>query len=324
MRNVRYLYANFGARSRNFGNLVIDYATRYLMRDEFPAAAAEFDSFDRKIPLGSYDFVLVPGGTMITAGQNPGLEHIEQLGCPVYCLAGSLWTSTASPGLLLRKRVIRFRQPPMVDLRIVRKMTPPVGCRDRFTYELLRAEGIESYYTGCPTLMLPDDGVADDGYVLMSLGRGFVRTQTRYAARLARRHHIVGIVHEVDDYQRFRAAGWKLPLVTYCGDLDLYLSYFKRAAVVVSGRLHGVLPALGYDKPVFYYGTRDTRTTILDDLGVPVHSYREIFEAVDRASRYSNRHLLRHFRSNWDRVVQAIAARHLAPASQVRSKGATI
>ncbi len=323
MDDVRYLYATFGAGSRNFGNAVIDYATRHLLRNQLPPPAAEFDAFRREPPLGSYDFVLVPGGTMITAGQNPGLDQIGAFGCPVYCLAGSIWTRLPKPGWLIRTRLIRPPEAPVADLRIVRQLTPPIGCRDRFTYERLRADGIEAHYTGCPTLMLPVDGIADDGYVLFSLGRRRLRTQTRAAHRLARRYHVIGLVHEVDDYERVRAAGWALPLATYSGEVELYLSYFKRAAVVVTGRLHGALPALAYGKPVFYYGTRDTRTTILDDLGVPIHSYRELKDAVERASACANRQVVGFFRDNWTRVMQGIVDRHCGRERRVAVMSAT-
>jgi hypothetical protein len=300
-----YLYASFTDTSCNFGNHIIELATRELLASYgFPSPANEFDSFKPGVQKGIYDFVLVPGCTMITAGQNPGLDNIETLGCPIYCLAGSIWMALPHPGYLLRSKIVKWSNLRDLDLSIVRKMAQPVGARDRFTYDLLRSADIHALYVGCPTLLLSQNGVADDGYVLMSLGRGHTRTQTYIAQWLSRTHAIVGIVHETDDYARFQAAGWRLPLIQYQGNLDLYLSYFRRASAVITGRLHGVLPSIAFGKPVFYYGTRDTRTTILDDLGVPIHSYWQLGTAVQRASRSYNRHVLAFFKSNWDELLR--------------------
>lgn len=308
---MRYLYARFTDTACNFGNDIIELATRKLLAATgIPLPASEFDSFSLESPKGEYDFALVPGCTMITAGQNPGLNNIDALGCPVYCLAGSIWMPLPRPGYLLRSRVVKWGSGKEADLSIVRKMAQPVGARDQFTYSLLKKANIHTLYVGCPTLLLSDDDVADDGYVLMSLGRGYTRTQTYFAHRLSRKYTIVGIVHETHDYARFLAAGWKLPLVQYQGNVDLYLSYFKRASVVITGRLHGALPSIAFGKRVFYYGTRDSRTTILDDLGVPIHRYWELDTAVQRASSDYNRHLLSYFKNNWADLFRQTLGRH--------------
>gem|GEM_PF-2655189 len=322
-QSLRYLYANFTDGSCNWGNHIIDHATRRLLAEQFSPPVAEFDSFTDEPPEGDFDFVLVPGCTMITPGQNPGLDHIERLGCPVYCPAGSLWVSLGRPGWLIRARIIGQTPSGKVDLRIARKLTGPIGARDSFTYRTLREAGLETHYTGCPTLTLPADDVCDDGFVLMSLGRRNVRTQTWAGRRLSRRCHLIGLVHEVADYDRYRAAGWNLPLVRFEGDMELYLSYFQRASLVITGRLHGALPALAYRKRVFYYGTRDTRTTILDDLGVPIHAYGELSRALERASGHFNRSLVEKFRENWDRVIRATLGRHLDSAAQAANQERT-
>jgi len=308
---MKYLYANFTDSSSNFGNHIIDFATRHILASRIPDPAQEFDSFVDAPPPGSYDFVLLPGCTMITVGQNPGLNRIEELGCPVYGLALSLWASLPRPGVLFRKRIVFASQAAPPDLTIARKLRQPIGARDSYTYRVLRMNGMDTYYAGCPTLFLPADGVCDDGYVLMSLGRGRVRTQTYAAHRLARRHTVIGIVHEEGDYERFRAAGWKLPLVTYEGDTELYLSYFKRASVVISGRLHGALPALAFGKRLFYFGTRDSRTTILDDLGVRIHGYHELAGAIENASSDFNRYLLQYFRANMEKGLDQTVGTHM-------------
>ncbi len=313
---MQYLYANFTDSSINYGNRIIDFATRHLISGVLPPPAAEFDSFKEAPPRDrEYDFLLIPGCTMITAGQNPGLSRLGELPYPAYCLSGSLWRPLPNPGVLLRQRIVGGGTW-SADLSIVKQLEWPVGARDSFTYTTLRHAGIEATYVGCPTLHLPADGVGDDGYILFSLGRSHLRKQWKAARVLAREADVIGIVHEDGVYEKCRAVGWDLPLVTFRGDLEEYLSYFKRAGLVVTGRLHGALPAIAFGKRVFYFGTRDSRTTILDDLGVRIHSYSQIVRAPTLASRNVNRELISIFRRRWQEFIPslkdrvAIARRH--------------
>jgi hypothetical protein len=317
MSTLRYLYPK--VVTRNYGDHVIDRAVRAMLSRRFRDPAAECNVREGSYPPGDFDCLIIPGITHLTAGACPALDRVGELPFPTYCMSGNVWQRPEASGILIRTRVIRpGGRAPAPDLRVARAMANPVGARDPFTYALLSRNGIEALYTGCATLMLPADGVADDGYVLMSFGRGFVRTQTRAGHALARRHHVIGICHEDGDEERYRAAGWRPPLVTYRGDVEMYLSYFKRASLVVTGRLHGALPALAYGKKVFCYGTRDSRTTLLDDLGVPIHSYAEVGAAPQRASAAFNRGLVEVFDRNWDRLCDAIERRQRLAAAPVR------
>jgi len=301
---LRYAFPT--PRTTNFGDYVIHFAIEEVLARHLPAPSAIFDPEQEEFPQVDLDCLLLPGITHLTAGAAPMLERVGELRYPTYCLSGCIWGSMPDAGLLLRTRVLHFRRAPEPDLRVVRLIKAPIGARDPHTFALLKRAGIEARYTGCATLFLPTDGVQDDGYVLFSLGRGRVRQQTRAAKALSRRHSVVGICHELGDVERYRAGGWDLPLVDWQGDVELYLSYFKRASVIVTGRLHGALPGLAYGKKVFYFGTRDTRTTILDDLGVPVHQWSELETAVERACSSFNRSLLDFYRRNWDELLKRI------------------
>ncbi len=308
---LRYVYPEVS--TRNFGDYVIDYAVRSILGRHLPAPSASCDTFTGSYPAGAYQCLLIPGITHLTVGACPGLARIGALPYPTYCLSGNIWTAPPPRGVLLRSRVLHRHPLVDPDLSLARLMASPIGARDRSTYNLLTRHGLPALYTGCATLFLPPDEVADDGYVLFSLGRGHVRTQTRLAHGLARRHHVVGIAHETDDLALYHAAGWRLPLVTYQGDIQLYLSYFQRASLVVTGRLHGALPALAYGKKVFLFGTRDSRTSICDDLGLPIHDYADVPQAVERASGAFNRRVLPFFQDNWLRLFEAI---HTGVATQ--------
>jgi hypothetical protein len=303
---MEFRYAFPTVRTTNFGDYVIHFAIERMLARFLPPPAAYYDPATGQFPAGDLRCLLLPGITHLTAGAEPMLEHVGELPYPTYCLSGCIWGPMPAAGLLLRTRVLRMRQPIEPDLRVARLMRAPIGARDPHTFTLLRQAGLETFYTGCATLFLPPDGVGDDGYVLFSLGRGQVREQTRAAKALSRRHSVVGICHELGDIERYRAAGWDLPLINWQGDVELYLSYFKRARVVVTGRLHGALPGLAYGKRIFYFGTRDTRTTILDDLGVTVHGWSELDASVDQASSSFNHAVLDFYRRNWDELLKRI------------------
>ncbi len=311
--HTRWLYVDPKPNSVNFGDYVIDYATQLLLAPHLPAPAGILNRKSGEYPEGNYDFTITPGVTMLTAGKRPGLEErLGKLPWPTYCLAGAIWAPLPNRGFLVRNRIIHYRSKPVSpDLSVVKMMVEPVGVRDPFTCRLLEQAGIDYLYTGCPTVTLPRDGVADNGYILFSLGRGHVRRQKWASHQLGRKYPVVTICHEASEYQKCRAAGWKLPLVNFDGDIELYLSYFKRAHVVVTGRLHGALPSLAYGKPVFCFGTRDSRTSLLDDLGVPIHDYSELDQAVERASPDFNHYLVDSFLKNWQKIVEQIRINHL-------------
>ncbi len=295
-------------RTTNFGDYVIHHAVERLLARFVPPPAARWDIESGVLPGTNADCLLIPGITHLTAGERPALEQLGELPLPAYCLSGCVWQRMPDPGFLIRTRVLRWRKHPAPDMRVARAFRVPIGARDPFTHDLLQRAGIESFYTGCATLLLPADGVEDDGYVLFSLGRGRVREQTQAARSRARERPVIGICHEIGDEERYRAAGWELPLVNWRGDVELYLSYFKRAGVVVTGRLHGALPALAYGKRVFYFGTRDTRTSLLDDLGVTIHDWSALPGAMTHASNAFNRALTGHFTTNWQCLLQRIIA----------------
>jgi hypothetical protein len=237
---------------------------------------------------------------------------------PKYCVAGAFWIPTYP---LLTSLVLTFRGTPApsrahVDLKIARQIAGPIGARDSFTYKYLRDAGIDAVYSGCPTLFLDAANALDDGYVLVSLGRSNLKAQISAARRFSRSGREVQIVcHEPPEYEKARRLGWDGPLHRYDGDVGRYLSLFERAQVVVTGRLHGVLPSLAFGKRVFYSGTSDTRLTLLSDLGVRIHSIADIDRGLDLASDEFSQPVAASFRSAQVLLLRGIEERHRTPPS---------
>lgn len=308
---MKYLYAGL-LPSINFGDYIIEFATQKILRKHFPDDVELLPFYSKgNEPLDHTlaEKVIIPGCTQLRVGQHKALNSIDKDKIKAYCLAGSLWYKDTRDGFLLRNRIIN--KPDInPDLTIVDKLSGIIGCRDHFTYSFLKKSGYNCLYTGCPTLFLGDgeNDIGDGRYVLFSFGRGNYRKQVYYANQIKRHSAlpVVGIVHEVGDFERAKAAGWKFPLVDFLGDTELYLSYFKNATYVVTGRLHGALPSLSYGKPVLYFGTKDTRTTIFDDLGIKIFDYSAIPHFEKRSSLILNNEIIKMFSNNLKTVAECI------------------
>ncbi len=312
-RRLRYVL-QVPPSGANFGDFITTYAARTIIRSQLGIESTTCSPRNSDFPQGAYDCLIIPGITHLTSNAGARLHRVKDIPYPVWCLAGNIWVPEPHPGYLFGSRILGGNCYNEVDLSIAQLMKKPVGARDRFTFDILKKNGIDALYTGCPTLQLPNEPVADDGYILFSIGRGHYRAQTHAAKRLARTKNVIGITHDKGSRAKLKAAGWDLPIVSFDGNVELYLSYFRRASLVVTGRLHGALPAVAFGKRVFYFGTRDSRTTILDDLGVTIHTYRELLYSVDRASVVHNAFVLHYFRENWkkllDHIIQDTERRH--------------
>ncbi|MDY6993845.1 MAG: hypothetical protein SVR94_14755, partial [Pseudomonadota bacterium] len=155
---MEMLYANFTESSINYGNYIIEYATRQFLKDylrgEIEVDFISYDSFGKKIPEGNFDGLFIPGCTMITPGQNKSLNLLKDLDYQSYCLAGSLWYPNSQRKFLIKSRLLSWGKKNKPDLSIVKQLSGVIGSRDRYTFNTLKNAGLKTLYTGCPTLLL--------------------------------------------------------------------------------------------------------------------------------------------------------------------------
>jgi hypothetical protein len=116
----------------------------------------------------------------------------------------------------------------------------PIGARDPGTLALLQAKGIESYHSGCLTLTLQRDDALprDRGIVACDLAPD---TLTALHRRMSRPVTITTHIDTVTvgPEKRFAAA-------------QALLDTYARAEVVVTSRLHCLLPCLAFGTPVLF------------------------------------------------------------------------
>lgn len=167
--------------------------------------------------------------------------------------------------------------PAMLDERGVAylKAHQPIGCRDRFTVEVLKAKGIEAYFSGCLTLTLdswrvPESERGDVVYIVDPLYGyptwkkatydirrflGSVRSgdlfkvgrRARHLERLIDRSMLDGAVHvEQEPPANMYSDAQKFAMAE-----DL-LHKYARARLVITSRIHCALPCLALGTPVVF------------------------------------------------------------------------
>jgi len=167
--------------------------------------------------------------------------------------------------------------PSMLDPRGVDylKAHEPIGCRDQFTVDTLRAKGIDAYFSGCLTLTLDsykvdDSERTDSVYIVDPLygyptrakvtynTRRFLRSlqngdlfrigrRARHLDNLIEKNLLESAIHvhqeppanTFDDAQKFAMAE------------DL-LHKYARARLVITSRIHCALPCLTLGTPVIF------------------------------------------------------------------------
>ncbi len=264
---------------------------------DLPSPLLTFDSFKGVGPEvierinRECRFVLSPGCTALQRGQNEGYKDFDQIRVPKPCFGGSLWMGgrRGVKGMLRglfpgRARVNVANGP--VDLSIARNLSEPIGSRDTFTHETLTEAKLASRLIGCPTLLGPrrvGEWRRPAGRRLaMSLSRGNVAAQYRLIRRLRRKWDISLLVHEPYEAKLAALVGG-IRTVKYESP-GQFMGEYARADLVITGRLHGALPAVREGTPVIFYGDpADTRFTLLRFLGLPIHRLgQELAELADK------------------------------------------
>jgi len=161
------------------------------------------------------------------------------------------------------------------------KKNQPVGCRDHFTVEQLKAKGIEAYFSGCMTLTLDsykvdDSERGDDIYIVDPL-YGFPNKQrifydVRSVLRSVRNGEIFNMhiknqfmqqIFTEDFLATAHYVEQELPARTYTEEqkfamAEELLHKYARAKLVITSRIHCALPCLALGTPVIYINGFDS------------------------------------------------------------------
>lgn len=284
----------------NVGNHLIEWSLKRALKLGEPLLT--FDSFKRLDATlaerinRECRFVLSPGSTVLEPGQNEAYGSFGVFRVPTPCFGGCLWgarrgraeavLAMVAPRWTGRLRGAREERIDEEKLAVARELSQPVGARDPYTFEVLRGAGIETRLVGCPTLMTERAMTSwrrtEGRHAVVSMSRDGLATQCRLIRGLRRRWKVTVLVHEGYERRVLRLIrGIEVVEFESC---EQFAELYAQADLVVTGRLHGVLPAMAHGTPVLFYGDRnDTRFTLLEHLGVHVHELSSgLVEAAGR------------------------------------------
>lgn len=118
------------------------------------------------------------------------------------------------------------------------KKYSPVGCRDLFTYKLLKKKGIDCYFSGCLTLTLRNHTEENQKYICLVDPSeeliNFVKSNTSREIKIV---YPEKDVWPKDYNERIKKA-------------HEILKIYSEAHMVLTSRLHGALPSLAMGTPV--------------------------------------------------------------------------
>ena len=258
----------------NLGNLLIEYALLRTLGLSAPLHRASMfrplSAVDVEV-FNSCDFVLLPGATILAdgPGQSEALHSLHKLRVPVFCTAASGW----APRL------------PYHGREVLQWITPPIGARDPHTLRHLDRLGIPAVLVGCPTAYLPPQN-REPAHVVFGFGREQTEWQkeamTRWRDRTGRP---CGAAVQEPAFGGPLADAMNMPWFSY-EDAEQVYDRYSAALEVVTGRLHGLLPAMSQRRPVAFFGDmEDSRFTLVQHLGITMSPYGAPFE-VQPAESY--------------------------------------
>jgi hypothetical protein len=171
--------------------------------------------------------------------------------------------NTAAPAMLSDKGIAYL------------KKHEPIGCRDQFSVDTLKAKGIDAYFTGCLTLTLDnykvDDSLRGDDIYIVDPLYGYttykkVTRNYKYFLRSIQRGTIFKIfrrqkhVKLIIDKNLLKSAIFieqEPPAKTYTHEqkfemADDLLKKYAKAKLVITSRIHCALPCLAMGTPVIF------------------------------------------------------------------------
>lgn len=177
--------------------------------------------------------------------------------------------NTAAPAMLSEKGIAYL------------KKHEPIGCRDQFSADTLKAKGIDAYFTGCLTLTLDnykvdDSERGDDIYIVDPLYsypswekvsydyRRFLRSiQNGNLFKIGKKKKHVSNFIDAELLRTAKFINQEPPANTHTDEekfamADEILKKYARAKLVITSRIHCALPCLAMGTPVIFVNGFDS------------------------------------------------------------------
>lgn len=261
LSKAKYGLITIDIHSSNRGNRLIEYAVKKMLG--LPDPLVQISAFH--VPhaasleqMNKMDFVLIPGATILAKDKNQGLalDYLDKIKVPRFCVASGGW----KPHFPINEFALKH-------------IDGPVGVRDLDTIEECKRLGKDYVFTGCPTAFLDSSGpTSTDKFIIIGYGRKQVPDQ-KILFEKVKNYHKLPLVSAIQEpsFEKPIAKVLNTNIFSYDNPEDVYKKYSK-CQMVVTGRLHGVLPALSQNKPVVFFGNKkDSRFGLLSYLQIPIN-----------------------------------------------------
>ena len=281
---LRYAWVSIARTTSNYGNFFIESSLRPLLNLPDPEIVIDAYQPLRRELIDRVNetcrFVVNPGCTTLQPGENSAFDSFDEIVIPKLCFGGCLWQfgrqsriKLASKALGTSRYGMRAGKRGDPDPTIAGKMSQPVGSRDPFTHACLEEAGIESVLTGCPTLLSPNSTYRwheiQGRRLTVSFCRYALPAQIRVIRHLARSWDITVLIHE--HYESYAVAFLGGVRKVVFRSAEQFFDHYRNCDAVLTGRLHGALPAIRFGRPIVFFGNaEDTRFSLLRYLGLPI------------------------------------------------------
>ena len=151
------------------------------------------------------------------------------------------------------------------------KKHAPIGCRDSATLNFIRSLGVEAYLSLCATLTFePVAERAPDSIYLVEAEESDLTPRLRRSSGLL----IKSVSHRVAEV----SSSTRLQFAK-----EMIGTYGKKAALVVTKRIHCAMPCIAMGVPTVFIGPKTYRTEIVEEIGLKRrdrwHPIKRPFEA---------------------------------------------
>lgn len=279
---MKYSWASITESCTNFGNYQIEYTLKKILKEEgfTQETSFSFDAFKIQSPdtidkINKTDFLILPGCTTLTIKHYPGIKSIlEKVKVPVYNFGGAF-----------------FGEPDEESLKYYKYIYQPIGTRDPITSKFLADNKVPNIMIGCPTLF--SGGATSfinrqNNKIVYLFGLTNIDKQIELLKKLiAKNYEITFVVQE--DLQREYVKALPIKIISYRP--EDFINEVSQARLVITGRLHGALPALANGTPVFFTQTvKDSRFSLLNYLNIKIFSIEDpkIFELINEEFDHLN------------------------------------
>lgn len=166
-------------------------------------------------------------------------------------------------------------EPECDDILPELKLYQPIGCRDEETMELLREKGIQAYLSGCVTMTLPrrEESANQNKIYLVDAPEALEQyIPEDLKKRIVRKTHAY-------NYEKLPIDGREIQRIDNIA-MNQYREYCEEAALVVSSRLHAIVPCMAMGIPVIAVSQNfDYRFSWLDKF-IPLY-YPSDFDRIN-------------------------------------------